>query len=116
MRRIQQLLAGGMLAAGMTSPVQAETVLSEWGTVSAAFSGPCAAPCDSLSAALALFDPSAGFDSVLRHTAPGRRFHCWVWRQKPAKAIVSGKNTSTCSLALAGESWCHSDPGTRQGF
>jgi len=26
-----------------------------------------------------LADPGAGFDSVLRHTRPGGRFHCWVY-------------------------------------
>jgi SAM-dependent methyltransferase len=29
-----------------------------------------------------LKDPSAGFDSVLRHTRPGGRFHCWVYAEE----------------------------------
>ncbi len=29
-----------------------------------------------------LKDPSAGFDSVLRHTRPGGRFHCWVYARE----------------------------------
>jgi len=29
-----------------------------------------------------LKDPDAGFDSVLRHTRPGGRFHCWVYAEE----------------------------------
>jgi len=29
-----------------------------------------------------LKDPSAGFDSVLRHTRSGGRFHCWVYAEE----------------------------------
>jgi SAM-dependent methyltransferase len=29
-----------------------------------------------------LKDPGAGFDSVLRHTRPGGRFHCWVYAKE----------------------------------
>jgi SAM-dependent methyltransferase len=29
-----------------------------------------------------LQDPSAGFDSVLRQTRPGGRFHCWVYAEE----------------------------------
>ncbi|HEU4523057.1 MAG TPA: class I SAM-dependent methyltransferase, partial [Thermoanaerobaculia bacterium] len=29
-----------------------------------------------------LDDPSAGFDSVLRHTSPGGQFHCWVYARE----------------------------------
>jgi len=32
-------------------------------------------------------DPSAGFDSVLRHTRPGGRFHCWVYAEE-GNAVV----------------------------
>ncbi len=34
-----------------------------------------------------LKDPGAGFDSVLRHTRPGGRFHCWVYA-KEGNAVV----------------------------
>jgi SAM-dependent methyltransferase len=34
-----------------------------------------------------LNDPGAGFDSVLRHTRPGGRFHCWVYAEE-GNAIV----------------------------
>ena len=34
-----------------------------------------------------LKDPSAGFDSVLRHTRPGGRFHCWVYAEE-GNAVV----------------------------
>jgi SAM-dependent methyltransferase len=34
-----------------------------------------------------LQDPGAGFDSVLRHTRPGGRFHCWVYA-KEGNALV----------------------------
>jgi SAM-dependent methyltransferase len=34
-----------------------------------------------------LQDPSAGFDSVLRHTRAGGRFHCWVYARE-GNAVV----------------------------
>lgn len=36
-----------------------------------------------------LKDPSAGFDSVLRHTRPGGRFHCWVYAREGNALIRS---------------------------
>jgi SAM-dependent methyltransferase len=36
-----------------------------------------------------LADPRAGFDSVLRHTRPGGRFHCWVYAHE-GNAVIRG--------------------------
>lgn len=34
-----------------------------------------------------LHDPRAGFDSVLRHTRPGGRFHCWVYAHEGNRVV-----------------------------
>jgi 2-polyprenyl-3-methyl-5-hydroxy-6-metoxy-1,4-benzoquinol methylase len=35
-----------------------------------------------------LSDPRAGFDSVLRHTRPGGRFHCWVYGREGNGLVI----------------------------
>jgi SAM-dependent methyltransferase len=35
-----------------------------------------------------LEEPRAGFESVLRHTRPGGRFHCWVYAQEGNGVVV----------------------------
>ncbi|MDA8019223.1 MAG: class I SAM-dependent methyltransferase [Thermoanaerobaculia bacterium] len=48
-----------------------------------------------------LDDPSAGFDAVLRHTAPGQRFHCWVYAREGnlvVRSIVEPIRRVACRL------------------
>ena len=35
-----------------------------------------------------LVDPDAGFASVLRHTRPGGRFHCWVYAEEGNAVVI----------------------------
>jgi SAM-dependent methyltransferase len=35
-----------------------------------------------------LDDPRAGFESVLRHTRPGGRFHCWVYAEEGNAVVI----------------------------
>jgi SAM-dependent methyltransferase len=35
-----------------------------------------------------LRDPRAGFDSVMRHTRPGGRFHCWVYAEEGNGIVI----------------------------
>jgi SAM-dependent methyltransferase len=35
-----------------------------------------------------LDDPRAGFDSVVRHTRPGGRFHCWVYAEEGNGVVI----------------------------
>lgn len=36
-----------------------------------------------------LSDPSAGFASVIRHTRPGGRFHCWVYGREGNGVVIA---------------------------
>lgn len=48
-----------------------------------------------------LDDPSAGFDAVLRHTAPGESFHCWVYAREGnlvIRAVVEPIRRVACRL------------------
>ena len=60
-----------------------------------------------------LDDPGAGFDAVLRHAAPGRNFHCWVYAREGnliIRMLVEPVRRVACRLPWWFTKYCLAPP------